>query len=91
MHHQLLNALFNCLLEQFLGSGPKIRRRGLRLALCCVWLVCGMRYAALGKWNYGARNTTDGRRVLVGASAGKEGDMGRSGQIGGDGKRGVLM
>jgi hypothetical protein len=26
-----------------------------------------------------------------GASAGKEGDMGRSGQIGGGGKRGVLM
>jgi hypothetical protein len=27
----------------------------------------------------------------TGVSAGKEGDMGRSGQIGGGGKRGVLM
>jgi hypothetical protein len=32
------------------------------------------------------------RRVAgIGVSAGKEGDMGRSGQIGGGGKRGVLM
>jgi hypothetical protein len=33
----------------------------------------------------------DGRVADIGASAGKEGDMGRSGQIGGGGKRGVLM
>jgi hypothetical protein len=35
----------------------------------------------------------DGRvaGIGIGASAGKEGDMGRSGQIGGGGKRGVLM
>jgi hypothetical protein len=33
----------------------------------------------------------DGRVVRIGASAEKEGDMGRSGQIGGGGKRGVLM
>jgi hypothetical protein len=33
----------------------------------------------------------DGREAGIGASAGKEGDMGRSGQIGGGGKRGVLM
>jgi hypothetical protein len=33
----------------------------------------------------------DGRVAGIGASAGKEGDMGRSGQIGGGGKRGVLM
>jgi hypothetical protein len=33
----------------------------------------------------------DGLEAGIGASAGKEGDMGRSGQIGGDGKRGVLM
>ena len=33
----------------------------------------------------------DGRVVGIGVSAGKEGDMGRSGQIGGGGKRGVLM
>jgi hypothetical protein len=33
----------------------------------------------------------DGRVEGIGASAGKEGGMGRSGQIGGGGKRGVLM
>jgi hypothetical protein len=33
----------------------------------------------------------DGRVAGIGVSAGKEGDMGRSGQIGGGGKRGVLM
>jgi hypothetical protein len=33
----------------------------------------------------------DGRVTGIGVSAGKEGDMGRSGQIGGGGKRGVLM
>jgi hypothetical protein len=33
----------------------------------------------------------DGRVAGIGASAGKEGDMERSGQIGGGGKRGVLM
>jgi hypothetical protein len=33
----------------------------------------------------------DGRVAGIGARAGKEGDMGRSGQIGGGGKRGVLM
>jgi hypothetical protein len=34
----------------------------------------------------------DGRVAGIGVSAGKqEGDMGRSGQIGGDGKREVLM
>jgi hypothetical protein len=33
----------------------------------------------------------DGRVAGIGVSAGKEGDMGRSGQIGGGGKRGVLV
>jgi hypothetical protein len=33
----------------------------------------------------------DGRVAGIGVSAGKEGDMGRSGQIGGGVKRGVLM
>jgi hypothetical protein len=33
----------------------------------------------------------DGRVAVIGASVGAEGDMGRSGQIGGGGKRGVLM
>jgi hypothetical protein len=33
----------------------------------------------------------DGRVAGIGVSAGKEGDMGRSGQIGGGGKRGVWM
>ena len=33
----------------------------------------------------------DGRVAGIEVSAGKEGDMGRSGQIGGGGKRGVLM
>jgi hypothetical protein len=33
----------------------------------------------------------DGRVAGIGVGAGKEGDMGRSGQIGGGGKRGVLM
>jgi hypothetical protein len=33
----------------------------------------------------------DGRVVGIGASVREEGDMGRSGQIGGGGKRGVLM
>jgi hypothetical protein len=33
----------------------------------------------------------DGRVANIGVSAGKEGNMGRSGQIGGGGKRGVLM
>jgi hypothetical protein len=33
----------------------------------------------------------DGRVAGIVVSAGKEGDMGRSGQIGGGGKRGVLM
>jgi hypothetical protein len=33
----------------------------------------------------------DGRVTDIGVSAEKEGDMGRSGQIGGGGKRGVLM
>ena len=32
----------------------------------------------------------DGREAGIGASAGMEGDTGRSGQIGGGGKRGVL-
>jgi hypothetical protein len=33
----------------------------------------------------------DGREAGIGASAGKEGDMGCSGQIGGGGKRGVFI
>jgi hypothetical protein len=33
----------------------------------------------------------DGRAAGIGVSAGKEGDMGPSGQIEGGGKRGVLM
>jgi hypothetical protein len=33
----------------------------------------------------------DGREAGIRASVGKEGDMERSGQIGGGGKRGVLM
>jgi hypothetical protein len=33
----------------------------------------------------------DGREAGIGASAGKEGDMGCSGQIGGGGKRAVLL
>jgi hypothetical protein len=33
----------------------------------------------------------DGREAGIGASVEEEGDMGRSGQIGGGGKRGVLM
>jgi hypothetical protein len=33
----------------------------------------------------------DGREAGIGASAGMEGDTGRSEQIGGGGKRGVLM
>jgi hypothetical protein len=33
----------------------------------------------------------DGREAGIGASAGKEGDMGHSGQIGGGGKRGVFI
>jgi hypothetical protein len=33
----------------------------------------------------------DGRVAGIGASAGKQGYMGRSGQFGGGGKRGVLM
>jgi hypothetical protein len=33
----------------------------------------------------------DGRVAGIGAGVGEEGDMGRSGQIGGGGKRGVLM
>jgi hypothetical protein len=33
----------------------------------------------------------DGREAGIGVGVGKEGDMGRSGQIGGGGKRGVLM
>jgi hypothetical protein len=33
----------------------------------------------------------DGREADIGACVGKVGDMGRSGQIGGGGKRGVLM
>jgi hypothetical protein len=44
-----------------------------------------MRQVAV-KWN-----TTGGRVAGIGVSAGKEGGMGRSGQIGGGGKRGVLM
>jgi hypothetical protein len=38
------------------------------------------------KWN-----TTGEWRPGIGVNAGKEGNMGRSGQIGGGGKRGVLM
>jgi hypothetical protein len=51
------------------------------------WELVGrlaMRQVAV-KWN-----TTDERRVLERVRD-KEGDMGRSGQIGGGGKRGVLM
>jgi hypothetical protein len=51
------------------------------------WELVGlaMRQVAV-KWN-----TTGEWRAGIGVSAGKEGDMGRSGQIGGGGKRGVLL
>jgi hypothetical protein len=54
------------------------------------WELVGLAMGQVAvKWKW---NTTDERRVLeIGASAGMEGDTGRSGQIGGGGKRGVLM
>jgi hypothetical protein len=39
----------------------------------------------------GGETEYDGRVAGIGVSAVNEGGMGRSGQIGGDGKRGVLM
>jgi hypothetical protein len=39
----------------------------------------------------GGETEYDGRVTGIGVSARKEGDMGRSGQIGGGGKRGILM
>jgi hypothetical protein len=52
------------------------------------WELVGlaMRQVAV-KWS----TEYDGRVAGIGVSAGKEGDMGRSGQIGGGGKRVVLM
>jgi hypothetical protein len=60
------------------------------------------RGSGMGLWDYGPILTPACRWLNrpithnpcttgVSAGAGKEGDMGRSGQIGGGGKRGVLM
>jgi hypothetical protein len=52
------------------------------------WELVGLAMGQVAvKWN----TTGEWRALERGASAGKEGDMGRNGQIGGGGKRGVLM
>jgi hypothetical protein len=51
------------------------------------WELVGLAMGQVAvKWN-----TTGEWRALIGVSVGEENDMGRSGQIGGGGKRGVLM
>jgi hypothetical protein len=55
------------------------------------WELVGLamrQVAGGGEMEYERRASSGGH---CGVSAGKEGDMGRSGQIGGGGKRGVLM
>jgi hypothetical protein len=50
------------------------------------WELVGLAMEQVAvKWN------TTGRVAGIGTSVGKEGGMGRSGQIGGGGKRGVLI
>jgi len=44
-----------------------------------------------GNGTGGGEMEYDGRVAGIGASAGKDGDVGRRGQIRGSGKRGVLM
>jgi hypothetical protein len=50
------------------------------------WELVGLARNGAG----GGEMEYDGREAGIGASAGKEGDTGRSGQIGGGGTRGVV-
>jgi hypothetical protein len=52
------------------------------------WELVGL---AMRQEASGGEMEYDGRVAGIRVSAGKEGDMGRNGQIGGGGKRGVLM
>jgi hypothetical protein len=64
------------------------------MRVCTTGVGSGSDLGAGGSVNEagGGEMEYDGGRVAgIGVSAGKEGDMGRSGQIGGGGKRGVLV
>jgi hypothetical protein len=59
-------------------------RRSKEVGVTCLGAGGSGNEASGGEMEY------DGRVAGIGVSAGKEGDMGSSGQIGGGGKRGVL-
>jgi hypothetical protein len=86
------------------GSAGKRRRNGddrndrnckrsASMRVCMAGEGSGSDLGAGGSGNKagGGEMEYDGREAGIGASAGKVGDMRRSGQIGGGGKRGVLM
>ena len=68
-------------------------KRSAVMRVCTTGEGNGSEFGAGGSGNEasGGEMEYDGRVAGIGVSAGKEGDMGRSGQIGGGGKRGVLM
>jgi hypothetical protein len=65
----------------------------MRVCMCMAGEGSGSDLGAGGSGNGagGGEMEYDRREAGIGASAGMESDMGRSGQIGGGGKRGVLM
>jgi hypothetical protein len=68
-------------------------KRSVVIRVCKAGEGSGSDFGAGGSGNgaSGGEMVYDGRVAGIGASAGKEGDMGRIGQIGDGGKRGVLM
>ena len=68
-------------------------KRSAVMRVCTTGEGSGSDLGAGGSGNEagGGEMEYDGREAGIGASAGREDDMGRSGQIGGGGKRGVLM
>jgi hypothetical protein len=71
----------------------KKSKRSALMRVCMAGEGSGSDLGAGGSGNSagGGEMEYDGREAGIGASAGKEGDRGRSGQIGGGGNRGVLM
>jgi hypothetical protein len=74
------------------GNGRNCKRSAV-MRVCTTGEGSGSGLGAGGSGNEagGGEMEYDGRVAGIGVSTGNEGDMGRSGQIGGGGKRGVLL
>jgi hypothetical protein len=72
------------------GDVGRVDRAGMRVCTAGEGSGSDLGTGGSGNGAGGGEMEYDGRVAGIGASAGKEGDMGRSGQIGGGRKWGVL-